>query len=118
MKAYGIVRALVFAFAIALACVLLLVLFHDNAHVAVSSDAEILASFRGAAYEDIFGLGFWVTWFLIAFIEASLLLLAWFVQPTRPYRALVSVVFVSFLLVFALGYHAFSREEALWLMAN
>ena len=89
-------------------------LLRDCSRAAVSSDAQLLATFSGAAYEDIFGFGFWVTWLFLAAIEASLLLGAWLLVPTRAPRALVAFVLVIFLFSSALNYWAFTREQSLW----
>jgi hypothetical protein len=40
--------------------------------VAVKSDAELVAQFRGAAFEDVFGFGFWPTWLAVALVQLAI----------------------------------------------
>ena len=89
-------------------------LLRDFSRTLASSDADLLATFSGAAYEDIFGFGFWATWLLLAAVEASLLLGAWLLAPARKLRTLVAVVLAVFLFSSALNYGAFTREQSLW----
>ena len=38
--------------------------------IGAASDASLILNFDGAAYEDVFGMGFWVTWGLLATDQA------------------------------------------------
>ena len=114
MTLTGGARVVTYFVFVACAIALSALLVREAIRVAGSSDAEIVAAFYGAAYEDVFGFGFWVTWLLFAGAESLFLLGAWVLWRARGPRSVVAVVLVAFLLSSALGYRAFSREQALW----
>ena len=78
------------------------------------SDAQLLAQFQGAAWEDIFGFGFWVTVAVLAVFE--FLLLAALLAIARDTRLRLVVVLLAALSItsFAMFYFANAREDALW----
>jgi hypothetical protein len=98
------------AAAAAISAILLL----DAKRVYESSDAELTAFFYGAAYEDIFGFGFWATWMLFAICEVTLLALGWLVALPGWLRRATWLVLAVFLLGSIINHGAFMREHQLW----
>jgi hypothetical protein len=86
----------------------------DALRVAGSSNAELVTRFNGAAFEDIFGFGFWFHWALFFVVEAAALTLVWLLAVTNWRRYLVPILLAAFAGTSLLGYQSFSREYALW----
>ena len=109
-KIRGVFLAVLIAFAL-LPSILLL---NDFLRVHGHTNAQLTATFIGAAREDIFGFGFWLLWVGFAFIEAVLLSSAWFLLSHRWLHSLILVVLVFFVATSVLNYVAFVREFSLW----
>jgi hypothetical protein len=86
----------------------------DALRVAGSSNAELVTKFNGAAFEDIFGFGFWLHWALLFVVEAAALTLVWSLAKTNWLRYLVPILLAAFAVTSLLGYQSFGREYALW----
>src|SRR5688572_31023520 len=61
-----------------------------------TTDAELIARFRGSAYEDAFGFGFWPTWLLVLLAQAALLALAWRFLVPRARRVVLPLLLAAF----------------------
>ena len=114
MKVTGSIRLAGYLVLVACAIGVSVLLLRGFSRASVSSDADLLATFNGAAYEDIFGFGFWASWLLLAGVEAGLLFGAWLLVPARQLRAMVAVILAIFISSSALNYRAFAREQSLW----
>jgi hypothetical protein len=93
---------------------LTLALLYDAARLGLTPQNVLVEEFRGAAYEDIFGFGFWPTWGVVAFTQFTCLLLAWLLLGARGVRGLVPVLLVAFVAASVLDYFASQRQYSLW----
>jgi hypothetical protein len=107
-------RILLFAVFVLASVALTGILVRDWLRVAYSSDAQLLAQFRGAAFEDVVGFGFWPSWVGFAALELLLLSAAWAVARVEPYRYAAVVLAIAFAIVSLADYQTFSRERQLW----
>jgi ABC-type Mn2+/Zn2+ transport system permease subunit len=109
-----VARALLFAVLSLCSIALTSVLVQDWLRVSYSSDAQLLSRFRGAAFEDVFGFGFWFSWTGIAALELLLLSTAWTIARRQPYRYVAVVLVFAFAIASLANYQSFSREQQLW----
>ena len=79
-----------------------------------ASDGQLLASYRGAAYGDVFGFGFWPTLGVAAILQAVVLLLAWRLLSQSSRRVVVPLLIAAFVTASLLEYSSFEREHSLW----
>ena len=103
--------AAVLCFASALLSMLLL---QHSLAVSASSDAQLLERFRGAAFEDVAGFGFWPTLVVTALVQAALFSGSWLLLRGYSSRRFVFLLAVIFVVVSALEYSAFQREVQVW----
>ena len=103
-----------FASFVALALLPSFLLLNDFLRVNGSTDAQLYATFVGAAPEDIFGFGFWPLWAGLAFAEVILLGAAWLLISRRLFRHAVFAALAIFAVTSVLSHAAFTRESALW----
>jgi len=79
-----------------------------------SSNQELLVSFRGAAFEDVFGFGFWPLWFFLFLLQVTLLATVWKSVSTSK-RFLISItLFAAFIAASIVQYISFIKELSLW----
>lgn len=90
---------------------LLLADFH---RVVSHTDAQLIASFAGAAQEDILGFGFWPAWIGLALLETILVGWQWAIASTRWSRLFSAGTLGVFGMSTLLDYCAYSHEYALW----
>lgn len=85
--------------------------------IAGLSDTQVLERFpqSAVAYEDIFGLGFWPSWALLAIAQAALLVGAWWNSGGRLVLAVAALLLGAFLFISAGDYLSFQRQERLFL---
>lgn len=81
--------------------------------VSMTSDADLLASYRGQAIEDILGFGWWPIWFLVAVVQAVLLAIAFRCYAPLGKRFVVPMLLVAFAVASLLDYSSFQRERSL-----
>lgn len=89
-------------------------LLQDALRVSASSDAELVARFEGAAFEDVFGFGFWVFWGVLAVVEFLALVLCWLLARNHPLRYSAVLPLIVFLGATIMGYRAYVHEYSLW----
>jgi hypothetical protein len=115
-KSVGVPLLLVFLFTISAG--LSLVIFKDARGVMSTADEALIARFQGAAYEDIFGFGFWPTWGITAVIQIAIAAGSWaLLRKSRlRYRVSIPLLVLAFAVASVLEYRAFLLEETLWVM--
>lgn len=86
----------------------------DALRVIQSSDAELLKAFEGAAYEDVFGFGFWPFWVPVALLQVIAAVSVYRVARANSLRHLGSAMLAAFVVAWVLSYATYSREHALW----
>jgi hypothetical protein len=91
-----------------------LVLLLDAQRIWFSTDETLIAGFVGAAFEDVFGFGFWPSWGLLALGQVAVMAGIWKVVQTRRARYLVLASLSAFAVATALNFHAYEREHTLW----
>ena len=114
MSTDRVVRSVFFVLLIAVALFPSFLLLNDFLRVYSHTDAQLMATFVGAAPEDIFGFGFWPLWLGFAFVEAVLLSSAWFLLARRWLHSVIFLALVFFVAASVLNYVAFIRESSLW----
>ena len=77
-------------------------------------DAVLVSRFQGAAYEDIFGFGFWPTWSVLAFTQGVALAFGWLSLRGHWLRKFVPILLGAFVLASIIGYEEFAREHGMW----
>jgi hypothetical protein len=103
--------AVVLCFTSALITVLLL---QHSLAVTASSDSQLLERFRGAAFEDVVGFGFWPTLLVTGLVQAFLVAGSWLLLRELRLRRLVLLLALVFVVVSVLEYRAFQREFHVW----
>jgi hypothetical protein len=93
---------------------LTLVLLLDAQRILFSTDEALIAKFRGAAFEDIFGFGFWPAWGLVALGQFAILAGSWLLVQTRRTRYVVLALLSAFAIATTLEFYAFQRQHTLW----
>jgi hypothetical protein len=91
-----------------------LALLVEARSISTTSDEALVLGFHGAAYEDIFGFGFWPTWALISLVVLPLLLSSWVLIRMRLFRSVILLVLVGFAATTVFSHNSYSREEKLW----
>lgn len=86
----------------------------DAASSALTSVVNLKRTFEGAAYEDIFGLGFWPMWGLFALLEAAALLVCWRTARPSIRRVLLGALLLAFAVASVAACLSWQREEAVF----
>jgi len=107
-------RSLVALLASCVSCVISVLLGIAAWRAFATNDAELIARYRGSAYEDAFGFGFWPTWSLLLLAQAALLALAWRFLFRGTRRVLLPVLLAAFAVASFLDYRSFQHLHALW----
>lgn len=92
-----------------------LVLLQDSVGIGFSSDEVLTARFKGAAFEDIFGFGFWPTWALVTLVELTALIAVWHLLRPRRARYVALILLLAFTAASVADYQAYQRVQALWI---
>jgi hypothetical protein len=87
---------------------------NDALQVQRASDHELLAQMRGAAYEDIFGLGYWPNVVALICVQSLMAAAGWFLLRQSRWRVVAIGCLLAFMLAAALQYSANQREVHLW----
>ncbi len=88
--------------------------FTESLKLSAASDAMLVAGFTGAAFEDIFGLGFFPTLAAIAVLQFALVGGCWLSLRNHRTRSLVPLLVVAFMLTSLFSFHCYQRQYGLW----
>lgn len=79
-----------------------------------ASDASMILNFDGAAYEDVFGMGFWGTWGLLAIVQAFAVGGGRLAMGGQRLRFVALALLLAFACASGLAYLSFERQHSLW----
>ncbi len=86
----------------------------ESIHLAQRSDADLITQYRGAAFEDVFGFGFWPTC-LITFVAQALAIgLAWRWLPPQYRRPIAYLLILIFAMATVADHSSFERAVRLY----
>ncbi len=88
--------------------------FAESLQLPVSSDAELVTMFSGAAFEDIFGFGFFLTLAVVALLQFALLGGCWLLLRNHRARTLIPLLVLAFTLAAFFSFHSYQRQYGLW----
>jgi hypothetical protein len=86
----------------------------DAFRIGATSAAELHSQFAGAAYEDVFGFGFWPAWGIAALIQGIALIVGWRVTPASKVRLVFPVLLVLFATASYFEQQSWERAESLF----
>jgi hypothetical protein len=86
----------------------------DAFQTATTSAAELQSQFAGAAYEDVFGFGFWPAWGIAALIQAIALIVGWRVTRASKVRSVFPALLVLFAIASYFEQQSWERAESLF----
>ena len=81
----------------------------ESIKLALITDSEMLTRYRGAAFEDVFGFGFWPTWSIALLTQALFvgLVVRW-ATPGHRRRIAYLLIFI-FALASAVDFYSYKR---------